>query len=629
VAKFEELNPEESKRADAAFTAQPDSSVVREQIQPRGPLGQAPQGNILQRGYQAIGNAGASVFGSIYDVGTPVRNAVVGLNQKLPEWIRDKEVGTASRNEVADAGRTIFQEGATTAAGMGLTGGLGLLGRAAGAAVKAGPLARTALTQGGQFLGNILGGAGQASASGGDPTTGAVIGGGLHIGAGLLAGGAALVGKLAAGRQALKSYAEKKAFDKEFHSALDELEKQGHAKEVAKLRGEYTEQVRQVRAANQAASVEHTNTVQDIRNADAARIRQEKANYRTANKAAEAQHATETAAHSERAAASLADEFKKANPALKDFPSDQKGLTDMVVGRGQQVVSEAFDKSLKDVATKGAGKMIQMTAEDAKALGVKNMRTPKPVAPSGRGYEPPTLVDVDAGEVAQRMTGFWKKDPKVYRRAAESLDAANIGDPAARKAYSQFQGLVQYIDKNKGLKDGVLQADKLVGGLYDVGKVNILRKRGLGNVFEGPMQAARGGPLAPPEPGPFVAGPRTPLPRKPSPLEMPSKPAMPPAPNRIPPPAPEKNFSQSQLTGPGVGATLGGIGGYLTGGALGHPYIGGHIGAGIGAGIGKSAFPEGIAMGQLSPELARLLMQYPGLLSVLARQPMMPQGGQQ
>lgn len=586
-----------------------------------------PQQNIFQRGYNFLGGLGDQA-------GNAVSNTL-GFGPKMRETSKDFF-------------KFFTQDVPMTVAPTLLTGGMGKLAEGAAKVAKAGPLLTGGLVKGAQFAGNVLGGAGQAAATGGSPAEGALIAGGLHAGTEGIAGLRAGIGKLIAGRQALKNYEAKKAYDESFHTALDQLEQQGHAQEVAKLRSQYNEAIRQTRAANQSDKTAYQNTVQGIRDQDAKRIRQEKIDYQAKIAADEAAYnaknqqdatayAAQKAAHANDAAASLAEDFKAAHPALKDLPSTYEGLTNMVYGKGQSLVSEAFDKSLQEVVKKGAGKPVTLTVDDAKALGFKNMRGQRyQIAPSGRGLEPEVKVDVDAGELAQRLPGFWKKNPQVYRRGVGALDEAGIGDPAAREQYSKFQGLVDFLDRNKALTPTGLNTKNIEKGLYDLKKVNVLRKRGIGDVLEGPMQVARGGPLAPHKPAPFeappfIAGPRTPLPPAPAPRAMPPRPEMPMKPNRLPPSPPQD--PRSQFMGPATGGAIGGLLGYLGGAAMGHPYIGAHVGAAMGAPAGRVLAPQGIPVGNLDPALAEYLMRNPGLISAIARQriqgPQGPQGSPQ
>jgi hypothetical protein len=493
--------------------------------------------NPLQSGYNALGTAGQKAGEFLHGLANPQQPYITDLSGG-----RYAANPGPSKEEFGDVGKFLAQEGPTTAAAAGLTGGLGALAKGGAKLAEAGPLLTGALTKGAQFAGNLLGGAGQAAATGSDPSTGAAIAGGLHLGAEGLAGVRALAGKLAAGRAAQKTFQAKQEFDKQFHAALTAMDD----KEALKLHQEYV--------------------------------------------AAKAEHAKQ-------AAGEIVDNIAAKVPTLKGLPRDEQGLADIVAGGSQAKVSEMYDKSLKDVVSRGQGKMVSLDVDDARKLGFKNMRTHR-VAPSGRGIEPNETVEVDAGELASRLPGFWKKDAKIYRRGVEALDSAGVGDPAARAEYSAFQGAAQFLDAAKAMKGGKFNPDAIESALHDLKKVNILRKRGLGDVSSGMMQPARSGPLAP---------------RKPEARPM--------------PPEPVRGFNESPVAAPAIGGTLGGLLGYLGGSAMGHPYLGSHVGAGMGATAGKILAPQGLPTAQLDPRLAQSLTSLPGLLSALVRQPLQ-QGGQ-
>lgn len=202
--------------------------------------------------------------------------------------------------------------------------------------------------------------------------------------------------------------------------------------------------------------------------------------------------------HAEQAAASIVADYKRIVPAWKDFPNGVKGLQEMVVGKGQEALSISFDKAMKEAAKAGTGKQVFIDPKDAASLGIKVMQGAKDPAI--------TKVGVDGGELARRATGFWKTDPTVYRRAIYALDKAGLGDPAAREEYKIGQSLINFIDKSGALKGGTFHPEAIVNGLHKVKLVNELRRRGMGDVFRGHMQAALKDvpqpPAVPPAPTP-------------------------------------------------------------------------------------------------------------------------------
>ena len=239
----------------------------------------------------------------------------------------------------------------------------------------------------------------------------------------------------------------------------------------------------------------------------------EKLGVATANQAAKAAYATrvteakqafETAqnAHAETAAAQIAAAWKKLVPAWRSQPENTKGLLDMVYGKGQQQLSADFDKALQAVIQAGAGKPVRLSLEDASALKLS-----ADIVASGSGGPP--SVRVDGGALSKAAIGVWQKDPALYRRVFESLDEAGLGNEAARGAYRAGQALITFLDKMKALDGEVLHPDRVLAGLTQLKSLNLIRKRGMGDIFTGPLQAATrpGLPTAPPEiPKPILKG---------------------------------------------------------------------------------------------------------------------------
>ena len=113
-----------------------------------------------------------------------------------------------------------------------------------------------------------------------------------------------------------------------------------------------------------------------------------------------------------------------------------------------------------------------------------------------------------------------------------ALDEANIGDPAARAEYKAGQALIQFADKTQMLKGERFNADAAFAGFTKLKHVDELRRRGAGDIFEGPVaDAVRAGrpaePALPREPSPF------PAPRERAPIPDPTVPAY-----RAPKPSP-------------------------------------------------------------------------------------------
>lgn len=300
------------------------------------------------------------------------------------------------------------------------------------------------------------------------------------------------------------------------------------------------------------------------------------------------------AEHADDAAAKIAADLKRNVPPLAELPANTKGLVDMVYGQGKQKVSEFFDDAMRQVAERAAGQTVQVPTEAAKRLGLPIPEDPlagltaaarDALARSGRLPEGvgTGLVTVDAAELAKRATGFWKKDPGAYRAAVNALDEANIGDPLARAAYKYYQGLVQIIDKTKALTGETLHPEKLLAGGTQLRTVEELRRRGIGDVFRGPTQAARGGPVAP------------------TPREVPA----------LPPELARPDIRTAHLPWYAKHLIGGGIGNVLAG----------WPGAAIGAGLAHAVLPSRIVTSApLTPGVEQALRTMPGPLATGAGQ---------
>lgn len=412
--------------------------------------------------------------------------------------------------------------------------GAGVLGKTA-----AGILGRTAL-QG-------IGSAGQAAIEGKvapkELATEAGKGALWNLAAEAIFGG---LGKMWAMARGAETAGGKVAHDKAMTEALNTLEEQAYKEAVKGIRDEYAETLRQARnayqTAKQAAEAAHTGRVATQ----------------------EAAHAGEIATHADLAASKIADEIKKNVPAVADMPSTTRGLVDMVYGEGKNKVSAAFDAAMKEIAEKAAGQQVQVPIEAARRLGFT--MPPNPLEGISAG---PFMVPVDAAQLASKATGAWAKDPGAYRAAVNALDAANLGDPAARAAYKFYVGMANYIDKTKALAGETLHPEALLKGATSLKAIEELRRRGIGDVFRGPIQAARGGPVAPAEiPGPVMP-----------PFMPPARPSIPAPPMPRPEPsAPDIRAINvpeglKHVLGGGPGGYMGGWPGYALGAILGHTVI--------------------------------------------------------
>lgn len=374
-------------------------------------------------------------------------------------------------------------------------------------------------------------------------------------------------------RNQLKNYTAKKEFDKSMTEALNDMAKKGWKDEVTKLRDAYKVQKNQILKAT-----ELQNTQQ--------------------------QKAFELAkgAHAETSAKSIMDDFKAQVSAWEPLPSTSTGIADAVYGKGPALASAKFDEAMKEAMEKGASIGVVVPLELADTLGIKT------AAPElGE-----TATTIPASDLMKAAIGKWKNPETrgAYRMAFGILDKAGVGNEEARGEYKAAQALIESVDRSRAFdKQGVFHPENLVGGLYKTSTVDILRKRGQGDVFTGPFQAARGAPVEP-EPikadiPPYL---KSKEPAEPIPLSTP---------NRGPAPE-EPEFTRRQVP---YGKLGGGVVGGLLGSKLGHPYLGFGLGEGAGAALDKFAPFNLITKGPGIPEdLSILQAMIPGLMGVMGRE---------
>lgn len=146
----------------------------------------------------------------------------------------------------------------------------------------------------------------------------------------------------------------------------------------------------------------------------------------------------------EKRAAEIADQLKQDAPALSKFPSNVRGLKQMLLGqRGFNTMHEAYDASIKKAVAKAGDQTIAIPREVAKEMGFKVEAAVTP-APSGRGFEVP-MVDVPAGDAVKRILG--KGGTRGYRVVTDALAEKGLVDPEMRKAYATWSGLRDYFSK--------------------------------------------------------------------------------------------------------------------------------------------------------------------------------------
>jgi phage/plasmid-associated DNA primase len=96
----------------------------------------------------------------------------------------------------------------------------------------------------------------------------------------------------------------------------------------------------------------------------------------------------------DQAATRIMDAWKKEVPAFKTLPSDREGLIDAVRGiKGRELVSKAYDDSLKEVVARAGNKLIPVPLDVAEGLNLA-------VIPMSLG-----MGRVSASEAAQAIVG--------------------------------------------------------------------------------------------------------------------------------------------------------------------------------------------------------------------------------
>lgn len=365
----------------------------------------------------------------------------------------------------------------------------------------------------------------------------------------------------------------------------------------------YTEAEALRKAATEAENVAKQTAFETKAGGEQARYESQKSIVEGANKQAETGFQQATKDWAERQAAGLAEAYKSKVPAWGDYPSTTEGLYKMVKGDGPQRASKAFDETMQSIGEMAKGAPpIQIRLKDAKKLDV-------PILGKVDTTGPVPTAAVDPGELAKKAVGFWKKDRGVYNRVMEQLDAAGLGDPAARGAYKSAMTLIESVDQARLLEGGQFHPERIIPAMEKKNKyLDISRKRGEGDIFTGPLQAAgRGAPTPPiPQEGPLA----------PVALEPPTATPFTKGPSVSP--------DVTMLNKPYHLPSLLGLGG----GALGYSMgSGGHlVGSGLGMLTGMGAgmlMPTHVPMGNLPPDfLSAAGMDLPTLIQTYLRQQM-------
>ncbi len=438
---------------------------------------------------------------------------------------------------VRAAGDLFLPSSVPQAAAMGATMPIG------GAPVKAAEAARGFIPAAARALtGNVvtaplkrvgaaaLASGGAAAAQGRDWASSILEGGtqGVSQFVGELLPGALRFGKTQqSGQLAIASREKKMAYDRAMHDAITDVESDVYKGSVAEQRTREAARVREARATYQEQ-------VRDMKSRHEQATSSLRESHATATTAAKGAYETARREYAEQGAASIADAFKGKVSAWRDFESNEKGLLGMIYGEGQAKLSAAYDAVMKEIVALGKGRSIEIPLKDAQALGIRFFATRGPIE---KGM--PDMTRVDVSQLASAATGYWKKNPGIYRRAAAALDTLDIGDPAARSEYKAGQALIQFADKTQMLKGERFNPEAARAGFTKLKTLDELRRRGQGDVFTGPVADAVRRPAPelklPAEPT-MPADPKVPAFRRPAP-----EPKVEPPPKRVllDPPQPE------------------------------------------------------------------------------------------
>ena len=93
----------------------------------------------------------------------------------------------------------------------------------------------------------------------------------------------------------------------------------------------------------------------------------------------------------------IADSYKEHVPSVREFPSTEAGLVDMVYGRGPARVSAMYDAVMQEVARQGRGVMVEIPLADAHTLKLRGYD----VIDRGKGRE---VARIDADRGSESLT---------------------------------------------------------------------------------------------------------------------------------------------------------------------------------------------------------------------------------
>jgi len=172
-------------------------------------------------------------------------------------------------------------------------------------------------------------------------------------------------------------------------------------------------------------------------------------------------------------------------PAFASFPATLRGVQQMFYSnRGNKKLHEMFDESLQAVVDRGKATDLPIPRKVAVALGIPEKGVVQaPPAPMGAGPVPEDMVVVNAADAAKAAVGKWKTRPSEYRAINQALDAADVGDPAIRKAYKLAMGTKTYLEKSKAWNGQQYVPENAQKALTSPASKELLR-RDLGDVID-------------------------------------------------------------------------------------------------------------------------------------------------
>src|SRR5207247_1513344 len=101
------------------------------------------------------------------------------------------------------------------------------------------------------------------------------------------------------------------------------------------------------------ARAQHQETTRDLKAKHAAAETAQQQGHEANVAAAKTAHEQATRQYAEQGASTIADAFKGQVSAWREFPSNEKGLLDMVYGSGQAKLSAAYDTVMKEIVALG------------------------------------------------------------------------------------------------------------------------------------------------------------------------------------------------------------------------------------------------------------------------------------